>query len=155
MDEPSDRNTAGSMEPIIRDARADDAHAVTGLIGELGYPTMPDAVLRRLERLTSSEADRVLVAEVDGEVVGLASVHISHSVEYDEPAAKLSAIVVGGNYRGRGIGAALVAAIETEARSRGCSLLSLTTAEHRTGAHSFYREVGFEETGRRFAKRLA
>jgi GNAT superfamily N-acetyltransferase len=45
-------------------------------------------------------------------------------------------------------------AVEEEARSRGCVLLYLTTAERREDAHAFYRTTGLEETGRRFAKRL-
>jgi GNAT superfamily N-acetyltransferase len=44
--------------------------------------------------------------------------------------------------------------LETEARARGCFLMFLTTAERREDAHAFYRRIGFEEAGRRFAKRL-
>jgi N-acetylglutamate synthase-like GNAT family acetyltransferase len=139
----------------IRDARPEDAQALARLIEQLGYPTSPDAVVRRVDLLASSEADRLVVAELEGRVVGLASVHISLSVEYDEPSAKLSAIVVDSDYRRRGIGEALVAEIEAEARARGCCLVFLTTAERRGEAHAFYRRIGFEETGRRFAKWLA
>lgn len=124
------------------------------LIGQLGYPTSVEAVARRVERLRSSNADRLVVAELDGEVVGLASLHTSLSVEYDAPAAKLSAIVVDELHRRHGIGEALLVAMEAEARRRGCCLIFLTTAERRKDAHAFYRRSGFEETGRRFAKRL-
>ncbi|HYX89262.1 MAG TPA: GNAT family N-acetyltransferase [Gaiellaceae bacterium] len=142
------------MGLTIRDARPADSRALAALIGQLGYPASAAAVARRVERLRASEADRLVVAEVDGEVVGVAAVHTSLSVEYDEPAAKLSAIVVDERHRRRGIGEALVAAMETEARRRGCCLLFLTTAERRDDAHAFYRRLGFEDTGRRFAKRL-
>ena len=124
------------------------------MIGQLGYPTSPETVARRLERLQSSEADRLVVAERDGDVVGLAVLHISLAIEYDEPAAKMSAIVVEERHRRRGIGEALMAAMEAETRRRGCCLIFLTTADLRTDAHAFYRRIGFEETGRRFAKRL-
>jgi hypothetical protein len=33
-------------------------------------------------------------------------------------------------------------------------LIFLTTAEHRSGAHAFYRKLGFEETDWRFVKPL-
>jgi N-acetylglutamate synthase-like GNAT family acetyltransferase len=138
----------------IRDARAEDAEALAGLIGQLGYPTTAEAVARRVAQLQASEADRVVVAELDGEIVGLASLHASLSVEYDEPAAKLSAIVVDESHRRRGVGEALVVAMEAEARERGCCLLFLTTAARRADAHDFYRRLGFEETGLRFAKPL-
>jgi N-acetylglutamate synthase-like GNAT family acetyltransferase len=139
---------------VIRDARPEDAEALAALIGQLGYPTTAEAVARRLAQLQGSEVDRVVVAEADGEVVGLASLHTSLSVEYDEPAAKLSAIVVDERHRRRGIGEALVAAMEAEARARGCCLIFLTTAARRADAHDFYRRLGFEETGLRFAKTL-
>jgi GNAT superfamily N-acetyltransferase len=142
------------VDLTIRDAGPGDAPALAMLIGQLGYPTSVEAVARRMERLRSSNADRLVVAELDGEVVGLASLHTSLSVEYDAPAAKLSAIVVDKLHRRRGIGEALVVAMEAEARQRGCCLIFLTTAERRKDAHAFYRRSGFEETGRRFAKRL-
>ena len=140
------------MEFTIRDARTEDAEALAALVGQLGYPTSAEAVALRLARLHASEADRVVVAEADGEVVGLASLHTSLTVEYDEPAAKLSAIVVDERHRRRGIGEALVAELEAEARRRECAVIFLTTAERRADAHAFYRRIGFEQTGRRFAK---
>ena len=142
------------MDLTIRDARPTDAQALATLIGELGYPTSAETVSRRLEGLRSSGADRVIVAELAGEVIGLASLHTSLTVEYDEPVAKLNGIVVDERHRRRGIGEALVAEMEAEARRRGCCLIFVTTAERRTDAHAFYRRIGFQETGRRFAKSL-
>lgn len=142
------------MEVTIRDARPRDAEALAALMGQLGYPASADDVGRRLKRLSSSGTDRVVVAELGGEIVGLACLHTSLSVAYDEPAAKLSAIVVDELHRRRGIGEALVRELEREAKRRRCCLLFLTTAGHRDNAHAFYERIGFEETGRRFAKPL-
>ena len=142
------------MDVVIRDAHPADAGALAPLLGQLGYPAEADAVAKRLDQLAASDTDRVVVAELDGAVVGLAAVHVALSVEYDEPAAKLSAIVVDEDHRRCGVGEALAAALEAEARARGCCLIFLTTAERRDGAHVFYRRIGWEETGRRFVKRL-
>jgi GNAT superfamily N-acetyltransferase len=136
----------------IRDARPEDAKALARLIDQLGYPTNEEAVAARLRRLDTSPADRVFVAELEGEVVGAASVHVGLTLEYDEPAAKLSAIVVDEDHRRQGIGEALAKAVEEEAEAQGCCLVFLTTAERRADAHAFYRRLGYEETGRRFAK---
>jgi N-acetylglutamate synthase-like GNAT family acetyltransferase len=138
----------------IRDATEADTAALAGLVGQLGYPTDEAAVRRRLARIMSSAADRLFVAEVDGRVVGLAGIHTSPSLEHDRDAAKVSTIVVDEAFRGAGIGRALLDAVEAEARARDCALVFLTTAERRTDAHEFYRELGWEETGRRFAKTL-
>jgi N-acetylglutamate synthase-like GNAT family acetyltransferase len=139
----------------IRDAEPTDAAALVRLLEQLGYPAGQDAVLRRLERFDASAADRLFVAEFDGEVVGLAGIHVSPSLEHDGDAAKVSAIVVDEAFRRRGVGRALLDAVETEARARGCRLVFLTTAERRREAHEFYRRAGWEETGRRFSKALA
>jgi GNAT superfamily N-acetyltransferase len=139
------------MGLTIRDARADDAAAIAELLGQLGYPTSSSAAEGRLDRLRIV-GDRVVVADADGAVVGLAHLQVTPAIEHERPAAKLAALVVDEAHRGEGIGRALVDAIEAEARARGCALLYLTTAMRRAEAHEFYRRVGLEETGKRFAK---
>ena len=140
---------------VIRDAQLDDADAVAQLLGQLGYPTSAAAVADRVIRFTASGADRCVVAVSDDGVVGMATLHASLTIADDGLVAKLSAIVVDERYRQYGIGAALVSELEGSAHARGCSLMFLTTAGSRGEAHAFYRRVGFEETGRRFAMRLA
>jgi GNAT superfamily N-acetyltransferase len=138
------------VDPTIRDARAGDAGAVAGLLTQLGYPSDSGAVDERLERLRVV-GDRVLVAELDRRVVGVAHLQVTPALERDRPAAKLGVLIVDEAQRGRGVGRALVEAAETEARLRGCELLFLTTAERRDDAHAFYERVGLEHTGRRYS----
>jgi GNAT superfamily N-acetyltransferase len=140
---------------LVREAGPEDARDVARLLDQLGYPAAPAEVAARIERHRESRADLLLVAEAGGRVVALASLHVSMALEYEGDAGKLSAIVVDETARGHGIGRVLVDAVEAEARRRGCVLLFLTTNERRRNAHAFYRALGFEETGRRFAKRLS
>ena len=142
------------MAVDIRDARSEDAAAIAELLGQLGYPTEGRAVAGRLERLRIV-GDRVVVAELDGTVVGLAHLQVSPAIEYDRPAAKLAALVVDEAQRGEGVGRALVEAIELEARSRGCELLYLTTSDRRADAHAFYERIGLEQSGRRYSRALS
>ncbi len=142
------------MDLTIRDAAAADAPAIALLLGQLGYPTGPSAVEERLERLRIV-GDRIVVADVDGRAVGLAHLQVAPALELDRPAAKIGALVVDNAHRGRGIGRALVEAMEDEARTRGCGVLFLTTSERRDDAHAFYERVGLEKTGRRYGRTLS
>jgi GNAT superfamily N-acetyltransferase len=142
------------MDPTIRDAAPADGETIAGLLTQLGYPSEAAAVEARLDRLRIV-GDRVVVAEVDGRVAGLAHLQVSPAIERDRPAAKLGALVVDEAQRGQGIGRALVEAMEAEARLRGCELLFLTTAERRDDAHAFYERVGLERSGRRYARTLS
>lgn len=142
------------MDIEIRNAAPEDAAALALLLDQLGYPSTETEVIQRLAHLASTGSDQCLVAVRDGEMVGMAAVHISATLVDNNPVAKLSALVVDQRYRRQGIGDALISAIERQARTTGCSLIFLTTAERRADAHAFYRRLGFEETGSRFAKPL-
>jgi GNAT superfamily N-acetyltransferase len=142
------------MDPTIRDARPGDGDAIARLLTQLGYPAEADAVASRLDRLLIV-GDRVVVAELDGAVVGLAHLQVTPAIERDRPAAKLGALVVDETHRGHGIGRLLVETMEDEARRRGCELLFLTTSERRDDAHGFYERVGLEHTGRRYGRTLS
>ena len=127
------------MALVIREASAGDSQAIADLLTQLGYPCSAGDVERRFRRLGS--ADRLFLAELDSRVAGLAGLHFSPTLEYDGDAAKVSAIVVDERFRRRGVVEALMAALENEARARGCALLFLTTAERREDAHAFYRSI--------------
>lgn len=105
----------------------------------------------RLERL-AIVGDRVVVAEADGRAVGVVHVQVSPALERERPVAKVGALVVDEEHRGRGIGRALAQAVEEEARRRGCELLFVTTSESRDDAHAFYERLGLKRTGRRYVR---
>jgi GNAT superfamily N-acetyltransferase len=136
----------------IRAARVADADAIAALLGELGYPSDAPQVERRLERIVSDKASQLFVAEVDGQIAGLAALHVLPLVQRDEVGAELTAMVVGEAHRRKGIGTELLAEVEREARSLGCGRLVLGSADRRSDAHAFYERLGYESTGRRFMK---
>ena len=142
------------MAVTIRDAEPGDADAVAGLLGQLGYPSDREATAGRLERLRIV-GDRVVVAELDGQIVGLAHLQVTPTIELDRPAAKIGALAVDEAHRRQGIGRALMQAMESEARSRGCGVIFLTTSEGRDDAHAFYERLGLEYTGRRYGRTLS
>ncbi|MFC4107586.1 GNAT family N-acetyltransferase [Micromonospora zhanjiangensis] len=143
------------MSLKIRTALPEDSSAVAPLLAELGYPQQVDTLPERIAQLADTPTDAVLVAELDGRVVGVACLHVT--VFFHLPGAgraRLTALVVESAYRGAGIGARLLRAAETAAGVRGCSALELTSAAHREAAHRFYRTAGYEDLPHRFIKHL-
>ena len=72
----------------------------------------------------------------------------------DYPCARIMALVVASEHRGRGVGRAPISAAEIWARQRGAGDVMLTTHKRRTGAHRFYRSMDYEATGYRFVESL-
>jgi GNAT superfamily N-acetyltransferase len=147
------------MTLSIRAGVLDDAAALAPLLGELGYPADADRVRERLKRLLDGSgndgSDVVVVAcREDGDVVGLLALHRFTGLHDDASVGLITALVVTERARGLGVGKRLVdRAIET-AREWGCGRLLVTTHVRRAGAHAFYERIGFEFTGRRYARAL-
>jgi GNAT superfamily N-acetyltransferase len=142
---------------LLRDASVADAPAVTNLLGQLGYPDAEASVRQRLERLAAGALDRVVVAEVDGTVLGLIGLHVAPYLHRDGNWLRITALVVADPARGRGIGRALMAEAEATAIRWGCDQLEVTSGRHRPDAHRFYADLGYEETSTRsgrFLKKL-
>lgn len=140
---------------LIRAATPADAEPIARLLTQLGYPTPAGEVPRRLERMAAGGRSLVLVAERDGVVVGLATLHVASVLNRPRDVAWLTALVIDAAARGSGVGRALVEAVEQRAREAGCEWLSVTTHSDRAEARAFYPRVGFDETGRRFGKAVS
>jgi ribosomal protein S18 acetylase RimI-like enzyme len=145
---------ASSAAVAIRETTPRDADSVAGLLGELDYPTSPGQAAERLERIAADPSTWVVVAEVESELAGLGALHVQNLVERDEPGCEVAGLVVSRRFRRRGIGELLMQALEDEARRRGGKFIVLNTAHRRADAHAFYEALGYEHTGRRYAKEL-
>jgi ribosomal protein S18 acetylase RimI-like enzyme len=139
----------------LRSARPEDSAAIAELLGELGYPSTPEQAAERIERIASDPTTWLVVAELVGEIAGFGVLHVQNLVERDQPGVEVAGLVVGERFRRRGIGAMLMQALEDEARARGGRVLVLNTAHRRADAHAFYEALGYEHTGRRYAKELS
>jgi RimJ/RimL family protein N-acetyltransferase len=94
-------------------------------------------------RAASWLLDGDLLAEVDGEIVG--SIH----VERTKHGFGEIGMVVARDWRGRGVGSALMEAAIAWAREQGLHKLSLSVFAHNAPAIALYRKFGFVEEGRR------
>jgi GNAT superfamily N-acetyltransferase len=148
----------GLVATTTRPADAGDAAGIANLLAQLGYPTSIDDVLVRLQYWSADQRSKVVVAEADGALAGMAAVHAIPYIEHTGCRGRLVALVVDRQYRTRGVGHALIAAAEAEARVLGCLDMEITSARDRTTAHAFYVSAGYEDIcGRaaRFLKQLS
>jgi GNAT superfamily N-acetyltransferase len=137
---------------VIRDARRGDEAALAALVADLGYMHTEPAIEAALASLDPGE--RVIVAEEQAKVLGFASAAVVPFFHDGSRRLRLTAIAVSAAHRGRGIGRSLVAELERWGRDRGCGLMEVTSAEHRTDAHAAYRALGFADAPRRFTRCL-
>lgn len=128
----------------IRDVRQEDAGAIARLITEFtGMETTPEDVRGRLER--SQGVEHPILAEIDGETAGFASLRLVHYLGEDAPYAEISELFVTQRFRRQGVGRALLAALEVRARAAGATSMAVLTADDNQAALATYRAAGMEQ----------
>ena len=114
----------------VRRARAHDAATIAELIGQ---HVASGALLPRTPEFVAERSGDFLVATIGGRVVGCA-----HLDEYSPSLAELRSLAVDRAHQGRGVGAALVAAVERLARSREYATLFAVSNNE-----AFFRSRGY------------
>jgi GNAT superfamily N-acetyltransferase len=153
-----------ATESEVRLAGADDveavATAVEALLLELGGSRPERSELEAEVRalLEDPEGGSVLIAEADGDVVGVLSASWQRAIHVPGVYATIQDLWVDEAWRSRGVGAELVEAIASQARTRGVSRLEVGLPRETFAAiastESFYRRNGFEHLGPRMRRLL-
>jgi ribosomal protein S18 acetylase RimI-like enzyme len=94
-----------------------------------------DEIAKKLTR----DPDLFLVAEADGRVVGVIM------GAWDGRRGWLHHLAVDVPYRQRGIGTALVHAVEEALRAKGCLKVNLLVRAQNDAARRLYRKLGYED----------
>jgi GNAT superfamily N-acetyltransferase len=84
-----------------------------------------------------------LIARFDGEPAGLANCFSGFSTFAAQPLVNVHDLAVLPGYRGRGIGGALLRAVEDEANRRGASKVTLEVLSGNERAKSLYLALGY------------
>lgn len=134
---------AASRGPVVvRPPVAEDAPRLDELIAQLGYPSRPQEVRSRLERILAAPGDFLRVAELDGTVVGW--VHAAEEELFESGRrCEIRGLVVDRATRRAGVGRTLLAAVEAWARGRGLPEASVRSNVVRQESHPFYERLGF------------
>jgi N-acetylglutamate synthase-like GNAT family acetyltransferase len=136
----------------IRKARESDKDDISLLMSQLGYEASSDVILENLRIIAISITDEVIVAEDDGKVVGVISCHLTKLFHQDGYAGRITSLVLDKNFRGQKVGRQLVAKAEEFFLANHCLKSEVTSGDHRSVAHDFYRSCGYKEDERRFIK---
>jgi GNAT superfamily N-acetyltransferase len=138
------------MPVSIRAATADDVAEILAFIRALAeYERAPDAV-------SATEADLLRdgfgsnpyfecqIAELDGRPAGYAFYFFDYSTWLGRPGLYLEDIFVHPEFRGRGVGKALLQRVAAIAVEKGCCRLKWEVLDWNTPAIDFYRAMGAE-----------
>lgn len=105
---------------------------------------LPQVYYEAFETIANDANHELLVAEVDGEVIGSLHLMFLPSISYQGGTrAQVESVRVIQRLRGQGIGAEMMKWAIERARQRGCHLMQLTSHQSRTDAHRFYERLGF------------
>ena len=85
-----------------------------------------------------------LLAESEGEVVGMGSCHVQWLLHHAAPIAEIQELYVAPGFRSTGVGAVLLEKLTEFATSKKAEQLELSTHKRRADAHRFYTREGFD-----------
>ena len=134
---------------IIRDATDADAAALADLAAQLGYPASIDSIRASLRRYAGNPDERVIVAELSGQIVGWTSVGVIDHF-YTPIYVEISGFVVDANHRSAGIGAALMGEVKKWTKAKQLGVVRLRANVIRKDAHRFYGREGFLKVKEQF-----
>ena len=136
----------------FRDATRDDLARIVELIADDAVAaartgTFGPAHLAAFEAIQASPNDRLVVAELDGAVVGVMQLTFVPGISRNGATRLLvEAVRVDAALRGQGLGRRLMEHAHELGRERGCALAQLTSDKERPDAHRFYRSLGYAQS---------
>ncbi len=108
-----------------------------------GQPLSPAVRTRLIPELRALRHVELLLALESGHPVGVAVCFLGFSTFSAQPLLNLHDLAVLPAYRGRGIGRALLGAVDERARQRGCCKVTLEVREDNHPARALYKRSGY------------
>ncbi len=131
----------GTPHIIIRLAQLGD---IADLAAVLQPEVNPKQTTQRWQEHQSSYRE-MLIAELDGQIVGTVSIGgYGHQLP---DSLRMFALDVGAKFRRRGVGTALVEAVEAIARSQKIKSVNLEVEVENDGALRIYEQLGYQRLG--------
>lgn len=146
------------MSINIRNANATDRAICLDLLSQLSAATGSEHSQvggETFDALLDHSRGKVLVAEEDGTLLGMASFSFNLAMRYGGEYCQLEELIVTPQARGKNVGGQLVEASIAAARTRGCAEYGLYLVESTTHNQPFYEKYGFEMVGGEMRQRLS
>lgn len=140
------------MNPIFRPATIKDLPEIVRMLADdfLGSQReryeepLPESYLKAFAEIDSSPNNELIVAEIDGEVIGTMQLTFIPNIAFQGGKRMLiESVRVDSKLRGQGIGKKFMEFAINRAKEKDCLFIQLTTAADRTDAHRFYKDLGF------------
>jgi GNAT superfamily N-acetyltransferase len=143
------------MPAVIRKATKSDLEAILSLYACLDQGDVQGLDAREaervLERIGTYPDYSVYVAESKGQVVGVFALLIMDNLAHGgAPSGVVEGVVADPEWRGQGLGQAMMQLAMEQCKKAGCYKLALCSSVARRQAHEFYESLGFERHGYSF-----
>ena len=139
----------------FREATSDDIASIVRLLADdfLGQQRedisepLNENYVRAFREMEADPNIELIVAELDGKVIGTLQLVITPSLSYQGSKRSIvESVRVDSSLRGKGIGREMMRWAIERAKSRGCVSMHLTSHNDRTDAHRFYESLGFAKS---------
>ena len=139
----------------FRPATLDDLPAIVRMLADdfLGQQReryedpLPESYIKAFEEIDADPNNELIVAELDGEVVGTLQLTYTPSISLQGgKCCTVESVRVDEKYRGQRIGRDMMLWAIERAKEKGCISMQLTTNNSRTDAHRFYESLGFSKS---------
>ena len=137
----------------IRKAEETDAHDLSRLLSQLGYPASDDESLNRIQ-LHRQDNYSIMVAELNGRCIGFIALHWYHAFHHPRPIGRVVAFCVDDKYRSKGYGSQLLKYAEDFFIQKDCLKMELTSNLQRKESHEYYLHKGYQQRSMHFVKYL-
>ena len=132
-----------TQETIIREAKKEDSKTLSSLIEQVGYIIPPIQAAEKIKAFAQINKDKIWVAQTESGIVGVLALNIFNLLHQAGIFARIDLLVVDAQYRKRGIATALVITAKVYTKEIGCTRIILTSSNHCTAAHAFYKKMKY------------
>ena len=130
------------MDIIVREYSNQDYEGLSKLLREAYDANIEEETLKQHYL---GETKKIIIAAnaITKKTTGCAFVEIQTDYVRPDKVLYITYVAVDEKYRGQGIGRKIIEYIETMGAKLHCNAIELTSANFRTGAHAFYKALGF------------